>query len=68
MRPFQDGWFISIIDIAGTVRGNFGQMGYPHTTSDKNGKYTAFNAVKNDRINADAYVVELQYVTGEIII
>lgn len=38
---------------------NFGQMGHPHTTSDSEGRYIAFNAVKRDGVSADAYVVEL---------
>jgi hypothetical protein len=117
VRPCQDGWFISIIDTAGTVYreykstgwmnyghvgslgttdmvlldgnvtdnmilslsyedaeiprfemianhqtfwgSNFGQMGHPHTTSGRNGKYLAFNAVMKDGVSADTYAVEL---------
>jgi hypothetical protein len=117
VRPCQDGWFISIIDTAGTVYreyestgwmnyghvgslgttdkvlldgnvtdnmvlaltyddekiprfemianhetlwgSNFGQMGHPHTTSDRAGKYIAFNAAEKGGVSADAYVVEL---------
>jgi hypothetical protein len=38
---------------------NFGQMGHPHTTSDSEGRYVAFNVVQKGGISADAYVVEL---------
>ena len=38
---------------------NFGQMGHPHTISDKEGRYIAFNAVERNGVSADAYVVTL---------
>ena len=37
---------------------NFGQMCHPHTTSSRDGKYIAFNAIKRDGVCPDVFVVE----------